>query len=144
MKTNVGKYEILTNYIPLIKKDNIGEWVINRENDGSPEQPIYLPFVNYSEVVKNFNRDLYAFCEAHPEYEHTRYRETLKSNSLGWGYKLMSEADISTKDSKCVVALLMGASRLERFCDGALIRFFKDGSILRWLERLKEIDGQES
>ncbi len=45
------------------------------------------------------------------------------------------------KDGICVMALLLGAVRTERFCDGALLGFFQKGSIQRWLERLKEIDG---
>lgn len=38
------------------------------------------------------------------------------------------------------MALITGAVRAERFCDGALLGFFKDGSIRKWLERLKELD----
>jgi len=34
----------------------------------------------------------------------------------------------------------MGAVRAERFCDGALKEFVENGSITKWLERLKEID----
>lgn len=52
----------------------------------------------------------------------------------------MSEADVSQLDAQCVMALIMGAVRAERFCDGALLGFFRDGSIRKWLERLKEID----
>ena len=51
----------------------------------------------------------------------------------------MSEADVSSLHTQCVMALIMGAVRAERFCDGALLGFFKDGSIRRWLERLKEV-----
>ena len=53
----------------------------------------------------------------------------------------MSEADVSHLDGKCIMALIVGAVRAERFCDGALLGFFKDGSIKKWLMRLKEIDG---
>ena len=53
----------------------------------------------------------------------------------------MSAADVSDKDAQCVLALILGAVRAERFCDGALMGFFKDGSIEKWLTRLLEIDG---
>ena len=52
----------------------------------------------------------------------------------------MSEADVSNADGKLVMALLVGALRADRFCEGALLGFLKDGSVARWLERLKEID----
>ena len=52
----------------------------------------------------------------------------------------MEEADVSKLAAKCVIALLIGAVRAERFCDGALLSFFNSGCILRWLLRLKTID----
>ena len=56
----------------------------------------------------------------------------------------LSTADISDKDAQCILALIIGAVRAERFCDGALMGFFKDGSIEKWLLRLLEIDGGNS
>jgi len=35
--------------------------------------------------------------------------------------------------------MIYGTVRAERFCDGALLGFFKDGTIKKWLERLKKI-----
>ena len=52
----------------------------------------------------------------------------------------MSEADVSDADGKLVMALLMRAIRAERFSEGTLLGFCEDGSVLRWLKRLKEID----
>jgi len=86
-----------------------------------------------------FHEDLYKFCEEHPEYEHTHYSGTLEKNGLKWCTESMEAADVSKFDAKSVIALLMGAVRAERFCDGALLGFFNSGCILRWLERLKSI-----
>ena len=55
----------------------------------------------------------------------------------------MSGTDVSELDGRAVMALLLGAVRAERFCDGALLGFFGDGSMRRWLLRLKEIDGRD-
>ena len=137
-----NKFAELTAFIPKIKDDAFGEWFIDRENDGTPEHPKQMPFVNYSRVVDEFIETLYRYCEAHPEFEHTHYGDTLKSIGLEWGSKSMEEADVSSMDAKGVIALLIGAVRAERFCDGALLAFFKKGCILRWLERLAEIDNQ--
>ena len=133
------KFENLIKYLPLLEDDNIGTWIIDRENDGSPEHPIQMPFVNYSEMVHSFIRDVYDFEEKNKDFELTRYGEILEKNGLEWGSKSMSEADVSSLDGQCIMALIMGAVRAERFCDGALLGFFKDGSIKKWLERLKEI-----
>ena len=134
------KFENLIKYIPLLEDDNIGTWIIDRENDGSPEHPIQMPFVNYSEMVHNFIKDVYDFEEKNKDFELTRYGEILEKNGLKWGSKSMNEADVSSLDGQCIMALIMGAVRAERFCDGALLGFFKDGSIKKWLERLKKID----
>ena len=133
------KFENLIKYLPLLEDDNIGTWIIDRENDGTPEHPIQMPFVNYSEMVHNFIKDVYDFEEKNKDFELTRYGEILEKNGLEWGSKSMSEADVSSLDNQCIMALIMGAVRAERFCDGALLGFFKDGSIKKWLERLKEI-----
>lgn len=134
------KFENLIKYLPLLEDDNIGTWIIDRENDGTPEHPIQMPFVNYSEMVHNFIKDVYDFEEKNKDFELTRYGEILEKNGLEWGSKSMSEADVSSLDGQCIMALIMGAVRAERFCDGALLGFFKDGSIKKWLERLKKID----
>ena len=135
----MNKFENLIKYLPLLEDDNFGTWIIDRENDGTPEHPIQMPFVDYSEMVHNFIKDVYDFGEKNKDFELTRYGEILEKNGLEWGSKSMSEADVSSLDGQCIMALIMGAVRAERFCDGALLGFFKDGSIKKWLERLKEI-----
>ena len=135
----MSKFAELTKYLPLLENDNIGSWIIDHENDGTPEHPIQMPFVNYSEMVHRFIDDVYDFSDNNKDFELNRYGEILERNGLEWSLKAMSEADVSTFDGQCIMALIMGAVRAERFCDGALLSFFKDGSIRRWLERLKEV-----
>ncbi len=135
-----NKFAELTAFIPKMKDDTFGEWVNDNVNDGTPEHPKQFPFVNYSSVVADFINTLYKYCKAHPEFEHTRYGDTLNSLGLEWDSTSMEQADVSNIDAKGVIALLMGAVRAERFCDGALLSFLKSGCILRWLERLAEID----
>ena len=48
----MSKFDILTKYIHIIQVDSIGEWVIDKENNGTPEHPIQMPFVDYSEMVQ--------------------------------------------------------------------------------------------
>lgn len=136
----MSKFDILTKYIPMIQTDNFGEWVIDKENDGTPEHPIQMPCVRYSEMVSNFIDDVYTFEESNKDMELTRYGDILKENGLEWGTDSMKDADVSSLNAQCVLALLMGAVRAERFCDGALLDFFKSGYILKWIERLQNIE----
>lgn len=136
----MSKFDILTKYISMIQPDSIGELVIDKENDGTTEHPIQMPFVGYSEMVHNFIDDVYTFEKSNKDMELTRYGEILKDNGLEWDSESMKSADISNLNLQCVMALIMGAVRAERFCDGALLDFFKSGYILKWLERLKSIE----
>ena len=134
------RFDALTKYIPLIDSDEIGHWHIDRENDGTPEHPRQFPFVVFSEMVNHFIDDIYAVVEESPELELNRYGQILEQNGIKWESNSMSGAIVEDLDARCICALLVGVVRAERFCDGALMSFFKDGSIARWLNRLKEID----
>jgi hypothetical protein len=72
----MSKFDILTKYISMIQSDSIGEWIIDRENDGTPEHLFQMPFVDYSEIVHNFIDDVYIFEESNKEIELTRYGES--------------------------------------------------------------------
>ncbi|MEV9503619.1 DUF6508 domain-containing protein [Bacillus safensis] len=130
------QFEILTKYIPKLQEDHIGEWVINQENDGTAERPIQMPFVNYSETVQRFLDDVYTFAEQHQEMELTRYSEILSENGIEWGSNDMEHVDISNLNAQCVLALIMGVVRAERFSEGAIFNFFKSRNMLKCLERL--------
>ncbi|MFP7229338.1 DUF6508 domain-containing protein [Bacillus altitudinis] len=136
----MSQFKILTNYIPMLQGDDIGEWVIDQENDGTAEHPIQMPYVNYSETVRRFIEDVYTFAEQHQELEITRYREILEENGIEWGMNDMEDVDVSNLNSQCVLALIMGVLRAERFCEGVILDFFTNGTIVKWLERLERLE----
>ncbi|WP_081844068.1 DUF6508 domain-containing protein [[Clostridium] aminophilum] len=63
--------------------------------------------------------------------EFHNYGAILESNGLEWDIRSMQEADVSNLDAQAILALLLGAVRAERFCDGALLEFLESGAILR-------------
>lgn len=134
------KYSVLTKYIDLLKNDNVGEWNCDKENDGSSERPIQLPFVIYSVTVKKLADDIYKFAKESDEIVPGKYAEILQSNGIEWGYDSMMKADASVLDAQCILALLIASLRAERFCDGALLGFIESGAVTRWLKRLQELD----
>ena len=137
-------FESLTKHLPAIENaEGFGSWVVDRESKGTMDDPITMPYVNYGTTVADVEQAIYDFVDEHPEYELTHYRDILERNGLEWGSQAMSGADVSELDGQAVMALLLGAVRAERFCDGALLGFFEDGSIRRWLLSLKEIDGRD-
>ena len=134
------KYSALTKYINLLKNDIVGEWSCDKENDGSSERPMHLPFVIYSITVKKLADDIYKFAKESDEIVPSKYAEILQANGIKWGYDSMMKADASELDAQCILALLIASLRAERFCDGALLEFIKNGAVIRWLKRLQELD----
>lgn len=140
-------FKVLTKYIAKFEVANsFGEWIRGSEDGKTEEHTIEMPRVRYSGLVRAFQNEFYRFVERHPEYKHKRYGEVLEQHNIpwGWGSRQMHEADVSGFDAQGIFALITGALRAERFCDGALLAFFMDGSISRWLKRLKDIDWDRS
>ena len=133
-------YESLTSFLSKLQGDEYGKWIIDRENDGSPEHPIQFPFVAYSHVITDLEKAIYRFVNEHNEIELNHYYDILENADIQWNSDSMKNADVSSLDGRTVMALLVGAIRAERFCDGALLDFCQDGSIAKWLQRLKELD----
>lgn len=138
-------FESLTKHLSAIENaERFGNWVADRESKGTMDDPIKMPYVNYGTTVADVEQAIYDFVDEHPEYELTRYRDILERNGLEWGSQAMSGTNVSELDGQAVMAFLLGAVRAERFCDGALLGFFEDRSVKRWLLRLREIDDKGS
>ena len=133
-------YESLTRHIGKISRDTAGEVITDHSGDGTPERPYQMPFVSYSSDVDAFTRDLYAFEKAHRELKLNDYQEILGRNGIRWDMRSMTDAPAESLDAECILALLLGAVRADRFSDGALLSFIRNGSIEKWLLRLKELD----
>lgn len=131
------KYDILFKYIDLFSNDTFGEWFFDRENDGSIAHPIQMPYVMYTQAVDDFVSDVHLCWEKSGLKD---YIHILNSHGIEWGSKSMSNADINNLPSEAILALLLGAARAERFCDGALLDFLKSGSVQKWLHELKNRD----
>lgn len=106
---------------------------------------MYESITKYLEELSSVNigtflESVQDFVDAHPELELKRYSDILEQSGLKWDMESMTNADVSALDGKTVMALVVGAYRADRFCDGALEEFFSNGSMERWFHRLKEID----
>jgi len=133
-------YENLTQHIPKLQNARFGEWVVDTQNDGTAEHPIHMPYVNYSDAVHSFQEDFYQFVMDSRNIELRQYQEILEENGIKWDFNSMNSADVSTLADRCVLALILGAIRADRFSEGVLLRFLEVGAIQKWLKRLKAID----
>ena len=75
-------YESLTSLLPKLQGAEFGEWIIDRENAGSPEHPKQFPFVAYGRSVTDLENAIYRFIDEHKEMELTRYVDILEEANI--------------------------------------------------------------
>ena len=75
-------FQELTGFIERLDSEEHGNWVIDKENDGSPEHPIQMPYVNYGREAIAFEDAVYKFVDEHPEYDMKNYREILEKAGI--------------------------------------------------------------
>ena len=136
----MNRFAELTKFIEVIEKDEIGEWIFDKKSKGTLDDPIQMPWFSYSPVTLEFIQALYDFNDKNDQYDLYNYGDILEKNGIEWADESMANADVSSLGDECVLALLMGVIRADRFCEGALASFLKNGCIVKWLSRLKELD----
>lgn len=134
----MAKYELLTKYIHVFENGDFGEWFIDKENDGSMEHPIQMPYVMYSKTIDDFIDDVHRFVDLHEDMGLTDYRKVIEERGIDMSEA--KQADVSNIDAISLCALIVANVRAERFCDGAILSSCKDGTFIKWLNRLKELD----
>lgn len=134
----MAKYELLTKYIHVFENGDFGEWFIDKENDGSMEHPIQMPYVMYSKTIDDFIDDVHRFVDLHEDMGLTDYRKVIEDRGIDMSEA--KQADITNIDVIGLCALIVANVRAERFCDGAILSSCKDGTFIKWLNRLKELD----
>ena len=102
-----------------------------------------LPFPIYTEVVHLLIHEIYEFEKLNPDFELTKYNQLLQERGLEWSSRSLENADVSNMDAQGIMAMLMGITRGERFCDGVILSACECGAVIRWLERLEELANQE-
>ena len=133
-------FETLIACLPELEKESSGEWIVDPGNDGSEEQPFQLPFIRYSEGSKKIIKEILNIEKNYADLKLDSYREILERNGIEWRAERMQNADILSLDAQCVMALLMGAVRADRYREGTFKSFIDRGCIKRWIIRLKEIE----
>jgi len=137
-------YETLTAFVTSLETSQLGTMVIEVIDKNKPEHSIQLPYASYERTVMDFIQAVYTFADEHEEMGIYHYYDILKKNNIQWESRSMEEADVENLGGDAVVALIMGATRADRFCEGALLDFLKEGYIVKWLNRLKELDERNS
>ncbi len=127
----MSKYEKLFKYIEPLSEKDIGELVASYTRNGI----VHLPFYRYSKDVMDFIVEVHNVAK---EANEMNYAEILEENNINWSSSSMSGVDIKELSSKVLFALILAAVRADRFCEGALFGFLREGTIQKWLRQLKK------
>ena len=73
----MSKFDGILELEEVLKTDEYGEWIIDREHKGTPDDPIHFPFPSYTETVRNLIHAVYDFHKNNPDYDLVRYQEIL-------------------------------------------------------------------
>ena len=133
------KFDKLLNLIDPLKSDSFGEWIIDKEHNGTSDDTIHLAFPHYSDVVEELINAIYDFHKNNPEFQLNNYRAILEKHGIRWEMEEMIEADPSKMDEKVILAMLMGMVRAEHFSEGSIMKMLESGCVHKWLEQLKNI-----
>lgn len=137
------EYESLTAFIPKLKESGMGEWIIDKKNDGTPEHPKHMPFVHYDEAVIGLEEGIYQFVDDHEDTGIRHYQDYLENKGIEYRADAIANLDVSELDGLTVVVLMLSIIRQDRFCEGLMLEFCNNGCMTKWLNRLKEIDDSE-
>ena len=132
-------FESLTKYIEEFNIESFGEVPniqLDEEDDG---KTAVFSHASYEPIVYKFMDDVYDFNDTHNPIPNNDYMKVIEEYAAGDIDKLKG-LDTSDMDSTVAFAYILMVIRGERFCDGLLLRNLEDGTIIKWLNRLKEID----
>ncbi|MFC6163212.1 DUF6508 domain-containing protein [Lactiplantibacillus dongliensis] len=132
------KYGELTRYISILETDDGGRWA-PVQGKGTKAEPMQLPFVTYSAAVYQFIKDFYFFEKAKAPYVH-QYNQLLDSQGIKLNSEFLTIERIGTFDDETVMTVIMGIIRNDRFAEGTLRHFLKNGVMVLLLKRLAALD----
>ena len=136
-------YETITAFLPRLQEGPFGEWICDRENDGSPAHPKMMPCVEYAPVVSELAQALRDLRLAHRDWRLSAFGEILQASPVPVRSELFFTEYAAGFDGRTLLAWILSVYDAERFCTGALLGAWKDGSLARALELLRALDGIE-
>ena len=127
-------YEQVTAYLGKLKP---AHWKYpEKQGDGSHENPYVPGWPEYDENTSEFMHKMYEFVpNCGQNYDEVIYKAT------GFdGHDELTKVDVSKLDGDTILYMIFSRVRGERFSDGLFGSYVADGTMDKWLNRLKEID----
>ena len=127
------KYQNLTRFLPYFAEGQSGgEWRGGKQADGQ----VYMPYVTYDEKIGEFIQEF-----SRSELADHDYGE--KMDARGWWKESAMESAIAEMSAEDVGTCITAIWRRDRFSEGTILRFIKNGILAKLLARLKELDEEK-
>ena len=127
------KYQNLTKFLPCFAEGQSGgEWRGGKQADGQ----VHMPYVAYNEKIEEFFKEF-----SHSELADHDYGE--KMDARGWWKESAMESAIAEMSAEDVGTCITAIWRRDRFSEGTILRFIKNGILAKLLARLKELDEEK-
>lgn len=127
------KYQNLTQFLPYFAGGQSGgEWRGGKQADGQ----VIMPYVAYDEKIEEFFEEF-----SRSELADRDYGE--KMDARGWWEESAMNAAIAEMSAEDVGTCITAIWRRDRFSEGTILRFIKNGILAKLLARLKELDEEK-
>ena len=127
------KYQNLTQFLPYFAGGQSGgEWRGGKQADGQ----VIMPYVAYNEKIGEFIQKF-----SRSELADREYGE--KMDARGWWDESAMNAAIAEMSAEDVGTCITAIWRRDRFSEGTILRFIKNGILAKLLARLKEPDEEK-
>ncbi len=124
------KYQYLTQFLPhFADGQSGGGWSGGKQADGQ----VIMPYVAYDEKIGEFMQEF-----SRSELADREYGE--KMDARGWWNEVAMNAAIAEMSAEEVGTCITAIWRRDRFSEGTILRFIKNGILAKLLARLKELD----
>lgn len=127
------KYQNLTRFLPYFAEGQSGgEWRGGKQADGQ----VIMPYVAYDEKIGGFIQEF-----SRSELADRDYGE--KMDARGWWDEVAMDSAIAEMSAEDVGTCITAIWRRDRFSEGTILRFIKNGILAKLLVRLKELDEEK-
>lgn len=116
--------------------------VVGNRHEGTLEDPFIAPYAEYGKAADRLIVMVNKCVDDNEDLAVLNYREMLESYGLPDEESILA-ADVAECDARCTLAMILYVVRGDRFCEGFLLRHLENGSMLKWMKRLEEIDGEQ-
>ena len=127
-------YEQVTAYLGKLKP---AHWKYpENQGDGSHEHPYIAGWPEYDEITSEFMHKMYKFVPNGGK----NYDKVIYENTDLDCHGDLTKVDVSKIGGDTILYMIFSLVRSERFSDGLFGSYVTNGTLDKWLKRLKEID----